>query len=221
MAAPTATAKKSIGSGAKLGVGLLFCALVAGVYYFFFYSDLTSAIDQAVQREGQLQTEQQAADNAYNAFTKDSIELEKKKTKARALNKVLPETSEIGSFLATVNQQSEVAGLKVKVVSPADEQAQPFFTRVPVRLEVAGRFHQLAKFFAGVGRVDRIINVENIELTTLYKPGEKLAEGQDENVLFAKCLTTTFHANAPKPAGSASGAPGQPGQPPPPEGGPK
>jgi type IV pilus assembly protein PilO len=220
MAAPAAPAKKSIGTAPKLGLGLVFCVAVAGVYYFFFYSDLTSAIDQAVQREQQLQSDQKAADNAYNAFTKDSIELEKKKTKARALNKVLPETSEIGSFLATVNQQAEVAGLKVKVVTPADEQPQPFFTRVPVRLEVAGRFHQLAKFFAGVGRVDRIINVENIELTANYKPGDKIPEGADENTLSAKCLTTTFHANAPKPAGSASGAPGQPA-PPPPGGAPK
>jgi type IV pilus assembly protein PilO len=217
MAPPPAATGRKLGTGAKLGLGLIGMIAVAAVYYFFFYSDLSSAIATQEEREGQLKSDASAADAAFGAFMKDSTELEKKKAKARDLNKVLPESNEIATFLAAVNQQAEVAGLKVKSVQPADEQVQPYFTRVPVKLEVAGRYHQLAKFFAGVGRLDRIINVENIELTS------PLAGDNDQTSLTARCLTTTFHTNAPKPAGSGSTAtPGQPGAPPPPpQGAPK
>lgn len=215
MAPPAAATGRKLGTGAKLGLGFIGMVVVAAVYFFFFYSDLSSAIASQAEREQQLKTDANAADAAFGAFMKDSTELEKKKAKARDLNKVLPESNEIATFLAAVNQQAEVAGLKVKSVQPSDEQVQPYFTRVPVKLEVSGRYHQLAKFFAGVGRLDRIINVENIELTA------PLAGDNDQTTLTARCLTTTFHTNAPKPAGAGSAAPGQPGAPPPPQGAPK
>jgi len=213
--APPAAAQRKIGSGVKLLIGLVGLVAVFAVYYLFFYSDLSSAINAAIQKENALKADKASAEAAFTAFSKDSQELEKKKAKARDFNKVLPESSEIATFLTAVNQQAEVAGLKVKTVAPADEQVQQFYTRVPVRLEVSGRFHQLAKFFAGVGRLDRIINVENIEM------GQPKAGDNEETILQAKCLTTTFHTNV-KPAGSVlPGAPGAPPPPPPPPGGPK
>src|SRR5438067_484585 len=162
--APPAAGQRRIGSGAKFGLGFLGLIAVGVVYYLFFFSDLSSAINAALQKENALKADKSAAEAAFTAFNKDSAELETKKAKARDLNKVLPDSSEIATFLAAVNQQAEVAGLKVKTVTPAEEQVQQFYTRVPVKLEVSGRFHQLAKFFAGVGRLDRIINVENIEM---------------------------------------------------------
>ena len=93
----------------------------------------------------------------------------------------------------------------------SDEQIQPYFTRVPVKIEVSGRYHQLAKFFAGVGRLDRIINVENIELTDPKLVG-------DEMMLKGKCLATAFHALKPKEAPRGPGTPAPPGTPPSPAG---
>src|SRR5690349_160304 len=118
--APPAAAQRRIGNGAKLGLGLIGLAAVGAVYYMFFYSDLSSAINAAVQKENALKADKAAAEAAFTAFNKDSQELEKKKAKARDLNKVLPESSEIATFLAAVSQQAEVAGLKVKTVTPAD-----------------------------------------------------------------------------------------------------
>jgi type IV pilus assembly protein PilO len=58
-----------------------------------------------------------------------------------------------------------------------------------------------------VGRLDRIINVENIELS------DPKIEG-DDVVLKVKCLATTFHSLKPKTAAAAKpGAPPAPGAP--------
>ncbi len=118
----------------------------------------------------------------------------------------------MASFLTAINQQAEIAGLKVRLVNPLDEQPQQFYARVPVQLEVIGNFHQLARFFAGVSRLDRIINVENINLGKPINPNPTADEG--ESIITTSCLTTTFHATkAPAP-----GAPGAPGAPPAPGG---
>jgi type IV pilus assembly protein PilO len=210
---PAAKAGPKVGTGAKLLLGLAGLAVVALVYYFFFWSDLSNAVTAAKDRNGQLQGEDQAASLAYKAYVDDSTRLEEKKARARDLNKVLPETAEIASFLQAVNQQAEIAGLKVKTVNPMESQKQPFYARVPVKLAVTGKFHQIAKFFAGISRLDRIINVENIEM------GQPKIGDNDETTLKASCLTTTIHS-LPKPTASASGS-AAPGAPPPPGAPPK
>jgi type IV pilus assembly protein PilO len=203
MAAPAPVkAGPRLGTPAKLLIGFAGLGVIALVYYFFFYSDLSNAVNAARERHGQLETEDVAASQAYKAYVDDSTKLEEKKARARDLNKMLPETSEIASFLQAVNQQAEIAGLKVKAVNPLDEQNQPFYARVPVRIAVTGKFHQIAKFFSGISRLDRIINVENIEM------GNPKVGDNDETTLSASCLTTTFHALA-KPAAPAP-APGAP-----------
>ncbi len=68
-------------------------------------------------------------------------------------------------------------------------------------MQISGRFHQIAKFIYEVGKQDRIINIENLELA------EPKAEGEDI-VLKANCLATTFHL-IKKP--STPAAPGTPG----------
>ncbi len=205
MAPPNAAGSKlaKVGTPVKLLGGFAGLGLIALVYYFFFFADLSSAVQAAQDRNQQLKQEEIAAAQAYKAYVDDATKLEEKKARARDLNKMLPETSEMASFLQAVNQQAEIAGLKVKSVIPVDEQNLQFYARVPVRLEVTGKFHQLAKFFAGVGRLDRIINVENIEM------GNPVKGDNEETTLQAKCLTTTFHALA-KPATPPPGAPGAP-----------
>ena len=217
MAAPPAGSARlsKVGSGVKLLLGFAGMALLAALYFFFFYNDLSNAIRAAQDQNGKLKQDEAAAVVAHKAYLDDMTRLEEKKARSKDLNKVLPETSEMAAFLANINQQAEVAGLKVKTVAPMDEQAQPYYFRVPVKIEVSGRFHQLAKFFAGIGRLDRIINVENIEM---YNP---VMGDNDETTMAARCLTTTFHAKpstsaAPAGSGAAPGAPV-----PPPAGAPK
>ena len=75
-----------------------------------------------------------------------------------------------------------------------------------MKIDLTGKFHQIAKFAYELGKVDRIINVENIELAEPTVVG-------DEVVLKAKCLATAFHAltpATPRGAASAGAAPAAP-----------
>ncbi|MGC4091902.1 MAG: type 4a pilus biogenesis protein PilO [Polyangiaceae bacterium] len=76
-----------------------------------------------------------------------------------------------------------------------------FYARIPMRVELSGRFHQIEKFFYGVGQLDRVINIENISsLTDPKVVGEDL-------VLKAEGLATAFRAldTAGKPSGDKRG----------------
>jgi type IV pilus assembly protein PilO len=189
---------QKLGGGVKLLIAIGGMAVLAAAYYLFFYSDLAKAIEAADARHAQLENDERAAQLAYRAYLDDSTKLEEKRARSRELNKVLPESTEIAGFLSSVNQQAEISGLKINKITPANEEVQQYYARVPVDLEVVGRFHQIAKFFAGVGRLERVINIENIQLNVSGKSED------DETMLRVNCRATTFHANA-KPAGAPGG----------------
>jgi len=126
--------------------------------------------------------------------------------KQRELNKVLPTDTEAATFLSAIQAVSNISGIDLKAWTPMEEVPQTFFAKVPMKLQITGRFHQIAKFIYEVGKQDHIINMENLEL------GDPKVEGEDV-VLKASCLATTFHLTkkAPPPVPGTPAAPVPPG----------
>jgi type IV pilus assembly protein PilO len=188
----------------KIGVGVFFVMGTAVLYWVIFFTDVSSKIDRANQMAQQMQADLAKQQQAQASYLVDRDELVMRQQRQRELNKVLPTDSEAAAFLSSIQQVSNVSGIDLKGWKPEEEQAQAFFAKVPMRLELSGRFHQVAKFMYEVGRLDRIINVENIQLSEPKVSG-------DDVVLTVKCLATTFHSLAPKggaaPAGAAPAAP--------------
>ncbi len=168
-------------------VGLLMVVTVGVAYYVVFYSDLAGSISGAQAREGQLRTQLSDVRKAEFAYQKDLTELTERQQRQRELNKVLPNTSEYPAFLSAVQNVANVSGVALTAWSPNPEVSEKFYARIPMRIELSGRFHQIAKFFYGVGQLDRIINIENISLTNPHVVGEDL-------VMKAEGLATAFRA---------------------------
>jgi len=176
-------------------VGFLLVALTAVLYYVLWYGDVSDAIDKQKKQESALSTELAQAQQTAFGYHKDLAELTERQQRQRELNKILPETTEYPAFLSALQGVANVAGVQLQGWSPQEEVVQKFFARVPMKLTIVGKFHQIAKFFYGVGQLDRIINIENISLK------EPKAKG-DEIDLKVDCLATAFHTlpNTPKPA---------------------
>jgi type IV pilus assembly protein PilO len=212
MAPPAAQSSLSrIPVFARVALGAGICLLTLGAYWFVFYSDTAAKIEGALRQKKALAEEMAQQQQALASYFADRDELALREQRARDLNKVLPPDAEEDAFLSSVQQASNAAGIDLKAYSPQDEVAQSFYAKVPMKLEMSGRFHQIAKFAYELGKIDRIVNVENIELSDPKLVG-------DEVILRGKCLATAFHAKqpkeAPRPAGSApasGGAPPAPG----------
>ena len=173
---------------AKIGIGVGVPVLIFLGYFVVFYGDLSSAITAAQRQETQLKGDLQTLKQSEFAYQRDLAELKDKEQKQRELNKILPETSDLPAFLSAVQTVANVAGVTLDAWTPADEARQQFYARVPMKLSLHGRFHQIAKFFWGVGQLDRIINIENISLA----PETTMAKTEDI-VLNVSCLATAFH----------------------------
>jgi len=150
---------------ARVGIGAGLLVLGALAYYVVFYTDISGEIERTLAARGQLESSLKAAKDAEKAYQKDLEELARRRERERELNKVLPQTTEYPAFLSSIQSVANISGVKLTAWSPQPEVKEEYYARVPMFLKLSGRFHQIAKFFYGVGQNDRIMNMENISLT--------------------------------------------------------
>ncbi len=142
------------------------CALLGlGVYYVMFYDDLARAIARAATEEKSLHADLATARQNEFAYQRDLAELTERQQRQNQLAKVLPNSTEYPAFLSSLQTVSNASGVTLIAWAPQPEVIEKFYARVPMRLDLEGRFHQVAKFFYGVGQLDRIINMENISMS--------------------------------------------------------
>ena len=199
-------AKKPAGIGASLSPGArgglvgLLIVVVAALYYVVYYQETDDLITKAKAEKAELLSELEAQKRAQATFLSDRDELVLRQQRQRELNKILPEATEVASFLSSLQQVSNLSGVELVGWQPLEERSESFYAKSPMQLELRGRFHQVAKFVHEVGRLDRIINVENIELFDPKEAGSDI-------VMRARCLATALHqlpnTKAPAAGGGA------------------
>lgn len=189
-----AAAKKTntlprIGLPAKLAIGVLLALLPAIGYYVMFHLEIENEIASAKGKHTKLQEDLKVAKKAEELYRQDVEELNRRERNRAELVKVLPEAAEYHAFLSSVQSVANLVGVELAAWTPKEEIPEQFYARVPMQLELRGRFHQLAKFFYNMGHSERIINMENI---ALKKPEVK----DGEVYLSVSVLATAFHAVA-------------------------
>jgi type IV pilus assembly protein PilO len=179
----------------KIGAGVAAISLIAAAYFLIFHSEVVTELDAAKAKNEQLMKELGDARLAEQAYQKDLAELAERDQRQRELGKILPTTTEYPAFLSAVQSAANLSGVSLGAWTPKQEIPGQFYARVPMKVELSGRFHQIARFFYNVGQLDRVINMENISITDPKVVG-------DDIVLQTEALATAFHAmqgEAPKP----------------------
>jgi type IV pilus assembly protein PilO len=172
---------------AKFAVGIGLVAVLAIAYVVVFYGDLSNSINTAKSEENRLRRDLAEARKNEFVYEKDLAELTLRQQRQRELNKMLPTNTEYPAFLSAVQNVANVTGVSLTAWSPNQEVTEEFYARVPMKLELSGRFHQVAKFLYGIGQLDRIINMENISLSDPKQVGDDL-------ILKVESLATAFRA---------------------------
>ena len=86
----------------------------------------------------------------------------------------LPNRKEIPNLLTSISNRAREVGLEVLLFRPRPESPQEFYAEVPVDVVVRGKFHDVVSFFDEVGRLDRLVNLNNIEMKNPKPAGEQM-----------------------------------------------
>jgi Tfp pilus assembly protein PilO len=181
-------ARKPLGTQLAVLGGIL--AVLGFLYWNFFYSDMQEERRGAVARKASIAKK-------LDELRKDAKELEALR-RERADRKLkiekgllkLPAKAELPAFLRQLQNQAGAAGVKLKSYAQQKEQPVEDFVKVPYRIEAAGTFHQLTRYFWLLWEYSKsdsglIITIEDLSLSGA-------AVGPDGLVLTAKFTASTF-----------------------------
>ncbi|MEM1029471.1 MAG: type 4a pilus biogenesis protein PilO [Myxococcota bacterium] len=177
----------------KVLIGVMFVSLVGVAYFVVFYGEVEGAIASKQQTLTAKKAELSQAREADSAYNKDLTELERRRQLERKQRKILPDEAQSHAFLSSVQTVATISGVELTSWNPKDEDFADFYAKVPMELRLEGKFHQVAKFFHGIGQVDRIINMENIIIEVDTKKADETTVDDTADVEVT-CLATAFRA---------------------------
>ena len=146
----------------KIGILVVIIILVTALYYSFLYipraDEIAKLSDSVEIARNEKSVKAQKAANLPQ-LKKDLQQLDAELKKAVAQ---LPDKREIAELLSSISAKAQQVGLNVLLFRPRGETYQEFYAEVPVDITVKGNFHNTVSFFDEVGRLNRLVNIDNI-----------------------------------------------------------
>jgi type IV pilus assembly protein PilO len=136
--------------------------LMIALYYSFLFGpradELAKLADSVeIARNEKTVKTQKAANLSRLRHDLQRLDAELRKAIAQ-----LPEKREIPELLSSISSKAQQSGLDVLLFRPRAESYQEFYAEVPVDITVKGNFYNTVNFFDEVGRMDRLVNIDNI-----------------------------------------------------------
>jgi type IV pilus assembly protein PilO len=166
--------------------------VLGAAFYFLQYepqsAQITGLQTRLSEQEKRLATLKQAAARVPAL----QEELAKVEEDFDRLLTLLPDQKEIPALLDTVSQLGAQVGLENILFQPQPERVYEFYAAIPIRLTLLGTYHKIGTFLDNMSKLNRILKVENINMTRqkggsllqvdciilTYRFLEKPAEGQ-------------------------------------------
>lgn len=156
----------------KLGVLFITLALIVLASYWFDWQHQIEGINlEKVKEEGLRKTFLTKKSEAINlpAYQKQLEDIEKQ---FGALLRQLPGRSEMDALLTDINQAGLGRGLQFELFKPAaQETRRDFYAELPISIKVSGSYHDIGAFASDIGKLSRIVTLENIALASAGKGG--------------------------------------------------
>jgi type IV pilus assembly protein PilO len=190
-------------------------AIVTAALYFTMFkgqdeSNATAqhALEDKIRENNELesyrpklkQMEQQLAE------LKQQLEIEQR---------IVPDEKQIDGFITMMGGEAQRAGVELRRYTAKDTKSQQYFTEVPFDMELDGPYYSTLNFFDRVSKLERIVNVSGLLVSTTKNPNGAKAKhtyqyAPNESVV-ATFTATTYFSHDLQPSGAGAGIkPGTP-----------
>jgi type IV pilus assembly protein PilO len=159
----------------KIGIlaGLIMFLLVIGYFYVYLPGDdkVTKLAEEITGVRGDRDRKKALSAN----LPKLQKELQEWDAKLKAAVAQLPDRKEIPDLLSSLSTKAREAGLEILLFRPRAENFQEFYAEIPVDIVVRGGFFNAVTFFDEVGKLNRLVNIDNIDLKNPKVGGDQVA----------------------------------------------
>src|SRR5262245_38679638 len=185
------------------GVVILGGAVVTAALYFTLFKSQNEknaaaqhAVDDKIRENNELesyrpklkQIEQQLAE------LKQQLEIEQR---------IVPDQKEVDGFITMMDGEAVKAGVELRRYTAKDVKQQQYYTEVPFDMELDGPYYSVLNFFDRVSKLERIVNISGLLVSTTKNPSGAKAKHQyqyapNESIVATFTATTYFSRDSQK-----------------------
>jgi type IV pilus assembly protein PilO len=169
----------------KAIVLIVLVAIVVGVFQYMYWKPLDLEIAKLkvdLQEQERVYREQKSVADDLQTFQANTKKLEED---LRLALTQLPREKEIPTLLRDIYTLGRKSGVEFKTFQPQNEIPKKLYAEVPIKLQISGNYHEIAVFFDRVGKLSRIVNISDLELSGVQSKDK-------ETSLTVNCTATTF-----------------------------
>ena len=185
-------------------------AVVTAALYFTVFKSQSEknnteqhALEEKIRENNELesyrpklkQMEQQLAE------LKQQLEIEQR---------IVPDEKQVDEFITMMDAEAQKAQVEVRRYASKDTSSKQYYTEVPFDMELDGRYYDVLNFFDRVSKLERIVNISNLLVSTTRNPSAAKTKhqyqyGPNESVVASFTATTYFsHDSQPSVAGAGT-----------------
>jgi type IV pilus assembly protein PilO len=142
--------------------------------YFYVYLPGDDRLNKLDDEIAGVRRDHQQKKIIANSLPRVQHVLQELDAKLKAAADQLPNSKEIPDLLSNLSAKAREAGLEIILFRPRAENYQDFYAEIPVDIVVRGGFYNAAQFFEQVGKLNRPINIDNIDLKNPKISGDRV-----------------------------------------------
>ncbi|MEM7352577.1 MAG: type 4a pilus biogenesis protein PilO [Acidobacteriota bacterium] len=167
-------------------------ALAIGLVVAFKYAKLNEMDRTIVRKERKLQTLEREINegrSAMKSLPQFREEVGRLQLELDKLLRILPSRRNTEDLLRRIRRLTEQGDFDLLRFTPRGLATRDFYSEWPINIHLNGKYHNLALFFDRIRRFSRIINVEDLRVSTI----------RGRHSISANFVIKTFIYNPPPP----------------------
>lgn len=161
--------------GQKIAILVTLIILLSALYFSFLYEPRSDAIAKLVDSVEIARNEKAVKQQKASNLPKVQRDLELWSARLKEAVAQLPDSKEIPELLTNISTKAREAGLEILLFRPRAENFRDFYAEIPVDIVVRGGFYSAVTFFDEVGKLNRLVNIDNIDFKNPKVGGDQVS----------------------------------------------
>jgi type IV pilus assembly protein PilO len=197
--------------GAQFGIIAVVCVVLGACGFMFLVKPARDANNTAQAAVDQLNAENKKLREYQPKLDELNRQMASLQQQLAIQQKIVPDQKEADKFMHLMQDTAQSAGVDIRRYTANGLNTKEFYTEVPFEMDIDGQYYSVLNFFERVNKLERIINVSNLKVSTTAKPSDAKVKksykySPSESVVSSFTATTFFSHDAPAPTAPAKPA---------------
>lgn len=148
----------------KISIILVVCSAVIGGWYYFDTMEQWDELKVIEKKE--LALRKDFEDKQKKAVNLQAYRDQLKQIEASLgeMLRQLPTKQEVASLLIDISQTGLASGLEFELFQPSGLVHKDFYSELPIKMRVKGRYEEFGLFVSGLASLPRIVTIHNVQI---------------------------------------------------------